>query len=379
MAGSVILHHGVGLEYVGTDLVAPADFLHLSTNAGKLLRVFLLLEHIQLRLQHLHGLILVLELGSLVLALHHDSGRKVGNTDGGGRLVDVLSACAAASVGIDPQILIVDLHVQILFDVRHDIQRHKGSLPFSLGVEGRDSHQTVHALFRLEIAVGVFPVHLKGDGFDARLIAVQIIQDLYAEALFLGPSGIHAVEHAAPVAALRSARTGVQFQNRIVFIILSRQKSTDTQRLKLRRKGIQLAADLLDHAFILFLIPHLNQGFNVLILGFQTIDLIHCILEIFQLLHLLIGIIGVIPEAGSLHFPLQLFDLLRLFSEVKVNPSLPLMEFCKTVIPASSDQARPLRITTFSFFKPVMSSCYLFLPQQFLYFLPLPQGQGSLG
>ena len=60
-------------------------------------------------------------------------------------------------------------------------------------------------------------------------------------------------------------------------------------------------------------------------------------------------------------------------------PSLPLMEFCKTVIPASSDQARPLRITTFSFFKPVMPSCYLFLPQQFLYFLPLPQGQGSLG
>ena len=42
-----------------------------------------------------------------------------------------------------------------------------------------------------------------------------------------------------------------------------------------------VAADLLDHAFILFLIPHLNQGFNVLILGFQTIDLIHRILEIF--------------------------------------------------------------------------------------------------
>ena len=80
MAGSVILHHGVGLEYVGTDLVAPADFLHLSTNAGKLLRVFLLLEHIQLRLQHLHGFVLILELGTFVLTLHHDSRRNMGNT-----------------------------------------------------------------------------------------------------------------------------------------------------------------------------------------------------------------------------------------------------------------------------------------------------------
>ena len=31
------------------------------------------------------------------------------------------------------------------------------------------------------------------------------------------------------------------------------------------------------------------------------------------------------------------------------------------------------------FFKAVGFLSYLFLPQHFLYFLPLPQGQGSLG
>lgn len=82
MVGSVVFDHGVGLENVGADLIAPADFFDFTADSGKLLGVFFLSEHIQLGFQHLHGLIFVLELGALVLALYHNSGRKMGDTDG---------------------------------------------------------------------------------------------------------------------------------------------------------------------------------------------------------------------------------------------------------------------------------------------------------
>ena len=46
MVGSVVFYHGVGLEYVGADLVAPADFFDFAADAGKFLGVFFLSEEV---------------------------------------------------------------------------------------------------------------------------------------------------------------------------------------------------------------------------------------------------------------------------------------------------------------------------------------------
>ena len=37
----------------------------------------------------------------------------------------MLSAGTTASIGIDTEILLVNLHIHILLNIRHDIQRHK--------------------------------------------------------------------------------------------------------------------------------------------------------------------------------------------------------------------------------------------------------------
>ena len=71
----MVFYHGVGLKDVGTDLVAPADLLDLASDAGNLLRILLLFQKIQLCFQHLHGLVFVLELGTLILTLYHNTGR----------------------------------------------------------------------------------------------------------------------------------------------------------------------------------------------------------------------------------------------------------------------------------------------------------------
>src|SRR5699024_583118 len=50
---TVVFHHCIGLHYIGTDLVAPADIRNFAADTRKLLFRLLLFEKIELRLQHL--------------------------------------------------------------------------------------------------------------------------------------------------------------------------------------------------------------------------------------------------------------------------------------------------------------------------------------
>jgi hypothetical protein len=78
-------------------------------------------------------------LGALVLALHHDAGRKVGQADRGVGLVDVLPARAAGAVGVDPEIALVDLDRDGVVDLRDDRDARERGVTAGLGVEGRDA------------------------------------------------------------------------------------------------------------------------------------------------------------------------------------------------------------------------------------------------
>ena len=49
----------------------------------------------------------------------------MGDTDRRGCLVDMLSTGTTASVGIDTDIIVIDLYVQILLDIRHNIAGYK--------------------------------------------------------------------------------------------------------------------------------------------------------------------------------------------------------------------------------------------------------------
>ena len=99
---SQVFDHLVGLEYIAPHLTTPGC---LTLFAPNLIEVSLTLQSGTLgetRLEHRHGPRLVLELRSLVLALHDDPRGKVGDpysTVGG---VDMLTAGTLRSVGVDP-------------------------------------------------------------------------------------------------------------------------------------------------------------------------------------------------------------------------------------------------------------------------------------
>src|SRR5690606_26119771 len=65
---------------------------------------FLLLLIFQACREHLHGLLAVTVLGTIVLTFHHHTGRQVSNTYGGIRLVDVLTTGTTGAEGINSKI-----------------------------------------------------------------------------------------------------------------------------------------------------------------------------------------------------------------------------------------------------------------------------------
>ena len=85
----MVLDHGVGHEDIAADLVAPGDLVLDALDVLDLVHVLLLGDLIQLRLQHLHGVVAVLELAALGLAADHDAGGLMDESDSGRSLVDV--------------------------------------------------------------------------------------------------------------------------------------------------------------------------------------------------------------------------------------------------------------------------------------------------
>ncbi len=77
-AGAQVLHHLIGLQHIGADLVAPAN-VGLGGILGRGLRLaFLQFALIETRAQHVPGLRTVAVLRAVVLAEHHDAGRDMG-------------------------------------------------------------------------------------------------------------------------------------------------------------------------------------------------------------------------------------------------------------------------------------------------------------
>ena len=81
-----------------------------------------------------------------------------------------------------------------------------------------------------------------------------------------------------------------------------------------RRQGVWVLKII--HGFLHFryqgsiflLISHLQQCLHILISGCETLILFDRIFQILELLHGLIGLIGIVPETRFLHHTLQFFN-----------------------------------------------------------------------
>ena len=222
MPRAVVLDPLVGVEEVAADLRSPGDFLDLAALLGQLFGPFALLQLDQLRAQQLHRHRLVLGLRALVLALHDDPGRDVGDPYRRVGLVDVLAAGARGAVGVDPQVGVVDLDLDPLVDQRPDVDLGEAGVAARRGVEGRDPHQPVDAALGGEETVGVLAAGDEGGRLEAGLLPRRGLLHLDLEAAALGPAQVHAQEDLRPVLGVGAAGAGVDRDHGVAGVVAGR-------------------------------------------------------------------------------------------------------------------------------------------------------------
>ena len=124
-----------GRERVGADLAAERDVALLARDLRELVGALLAHAFGQARGEDLHRACLVLGLRSLVLARHDDAGGQVGDAHRGVGDVHVLAAGARRPVGVDAQVLLVDVGLFGGLEGGHAVERRERGLTARVGVE----------------------------------------------------------------------------------------------------------------------------------------------------------------------------------------------------------------------------------------------------
>src|SRR5690625_3507071 len=195
------------VEHVGADLRPPLDGLLLTTGLGLLLEALLLLPLEQPAAQDRHRLLAVLDLRLAVLAAHDDLlGRAtlVDDTYGRVRRIHRLSPRTRGAENVHTDIARVDVHLDAVIDLGHDVDGSETRVTPALRVERAHPHQAVHTTLDRQQPESPFPANDQLriiDGPRSGVIADQVYQfDL--ETPPFGEATVHAEEHAGPVGSL---------------------------------------------------------------------------------------------------------------------------------------------------------------------------------
>ena len=156
-------------------------------------------------------------------------------------LVDVLAARPRSAIGVDLQVVLVDLDLAgVLHDGCH-LDAREARLPAMGGVEWREADQPVHAPLGAEQAVCVLAPRAEGGRLDASFLARAHLEQLHVEVAPFSPAHLHAQHHLGPVLGIGPAGAGVHAHERIARVI-----GPGEQALLLQRREPRLdRADLL--------------------------------------------------------------------------------------------------------------------------------------
>src|SRR5512139_2197062 len=107
----------------------------------------------------------------------------------------MLAARAGSPIGVDAQVLFIDVEINVLFHLRIDVDRRERCMATLVGVKWRDADKAMHTRFGLHLAIGVVPGNSEGNGFNACFLSGLIVDDLPAKSALLRPAKVHSHEH----------------------------------------------------------------------------------------------------------------------------------------------------------------------------------------
>ena len=110
----------VRVQNVVANLRAEGDVLFAGFEFGGFGLAFFQFQLIQFRAQNLHRYRSILNLRALILAGDDDSGRQMRDTNRRIRHVDVLTASARRAIGVNSQILVLNVNLDVLVNFGRD-------------------------------------------------------------------------------------------------------------------------------------------------------------------------------------------------------------------------------------------------------------------
>src|SRR5437667_5791698 len=255
-----VVGHPALREVVGADLlraVARAD--HRLAVGGDLALLLAARALEEPGAQDLERLRLVLVLRLLVLAGDDEPGRQVRHAHGGVGRVDALPARARGAVHVDAEVLVGQLHLDILGLGQHrDGHRRGVDAPLRLG--HRHALHAVHPALEFQAAEGALPLHERDHLLEAAGAGRARGQHLDAPAVPLGVARVHAEELGGEEARLVAAGAGPDLEHGVALVVgvlgkeevLERRVECGQARLErwqlaarqLAQFGVSLAQDL---------------------------------------------------------------------------------------------------------------------------------------
>jgi hypothetical protein len=145
----------------------------------------------------------------------------VGDPYGRVGLVDVLAAGAARPVGVDPQVVFVDLDVGLIGQKRGDDHLREGRVPPVSGVERREAYESVDAPLGLEDPVGVLAGDCERRGLEPGLLPGARLDEVGFQAALLCPAEIHPKQDLGPVLRVGAAGAGVDRDDGVAGVVLA--------------------------------------------------------------------------------------------------------------------------------------------------------------
>ena len=235
-------------------------------------------------------------------------------------LVDVLAAGALRPERVDADVVPVEFDLDVVTDLRQDLDEGERRLPPLLGIERADSDQPVDATLGTQPAVRRPPVDLDGGALEPGLLAFLLVDDLGLEPMALRPAQVHPNEHFGPVRRLGAPGAGADRQDRAALVVLAREEERGPLALEIPVELGGAAVELRGQLFVTGFLDELERREQIVDAGLEAAPELDLGTEAVGLTEHLLGGSLVVPEAGLERQRLELADAAFLRPEVKDAP-----------------------------------------------------------
>ena len=244
---------------------------------------------------------------TVVLTNRDDARRNMVDSDGGFRLLDMLTAGARCTEDVNGKVGRIDFDFNRVVDFRIDVNRGKGRVTAGVGVKGTLANETVNTRFGAQRTISPFAFDVERSGLDAGHVTGTFFFQGNLKILALGVTHVHAFEHARPVLSFGTAGAGLDFQVAVGGVHRLVEHTLEFETGDFAFDGFDVLADGFDGIVIFFGHGQLKEFGRIIDALRQTVEAADDTVEQFLFFADFLGVFRIVPEIRVFNFSVDFF------------------------------------------------------------------------